>query len=82
MRLALVFASAKSQSQRSIFVDSITRIEQSDSGCTACSLRVLQAMMVSLGRHAGTGHIGPVKLIGCLAFLPAKVKSKDMFTGK
>ena len=45
-------------------------------------LCVLQAMMVSLGRHAGTGHIGPVKLTGCFAFLPAKVKSKDMFTGK
>lgn len=42
----------------------------------------LQAMLVSLGRHAGTGHIGPVNLTGCFAFLPAKIKSGDLFTGK
>ena len=39
-------------------------------------------MVVSLGRHAGTGHIGPVKLTGCLAFLPARIKSRDLFTAK
>jgi hypothetical protein len=43
---------------------------------------LLQAMMVSLGRHAGTGHIAAINLTGCFAFLPAKIKSKDMFTGK
>jgi hypothetical protein len=39
-------------------------------------------MLVSLGRHAGTGHIGPVKLTGCFAFMPAKIKSKDLLSNK
>jgi len=41
----------------------------------------MQAMLVSLGRNAGTGHLGPITCTGCLGFLP-RMKSKDLFTGK
>lgn len=42
----------------------------------------VQVMLVSLGRKAGTGHIASIKLTGCLAWLPAMMKSGDLFTGK
>lgn len=42
----------------------------------------MPVMLVSLGRKAGTGHIASVNLTGCLAWLPAMMKSGDLFTGK
>lgn len=38
--------------------------------------------MISLGRHWGTGHLGSLALTGFLGYMPAKLKSKDLFTGK
>ena len=46
----------------------------------ACA--VVQVMMISLGRNAGTGRMGGVSLTGFLGWMPAKMKSKDLFTGK
>ncbi len=37
------------------------------------------AMFVSLGKHSGVGHIGPVLVWG---WIPAKIKSGDLFIGK
>lgn len=37
------------------------------------------AMIVSLGKKNGVGHIGPIPIWG---FVPAKIKSGDLFIGK
>ena len=37
------------------------------------------AMFVSLGKQSGVGHIGPVLVWG---WVPAKIKSGDLFIGK
>lgn len=39
-------------------------------------------MMISLGRNWGSGHLGSVSLTGFLGYMPAKLKAKDLFTGK
>ena len=41
---------------------------------------MLQVMLISLGRNWGTGHLGPVALTGWLGYMPALLKSKDLFS--
>ena len=50
--------------------------------CKLCSVSLLQAVLISLGRNWGTGYLGPVSLTGCFGYLPAKMKSKDLFKTK